>query len=288
VSGFSADWLTLREPSDAAARATALLRRLPRDPARARRVIVDLAAGTGANFRYLAPRLGGAQDWVLVDHDPQLLDTVEPALRAWAQQIGAHVDSETDCIVVTAPTYECRVKLKVLDLAANLRALDLPSGALVTCSALLDLVGEAWLAELADRCRNAWAPVVFALSYDGRMLAEPADALDETALALFNRHQRGDKGFGPALGPAATETAVHIFAEQGYTLAAESSDWELDQAAAKLQAAILDGWLGAALEIAPERRVELVAWHARRGEHVRRGRATLTVGHRDLAGWLPG
>ena len=169
-----------------------------------------------------------------------------------------------------------------------MRSLDLPAGALVTCSALLDLVGEAWLAELADRCRAAWAPVVFALSYDGRMLAEPTDTLDETALALFNRHQRGDKGFGSALGPAAIETAVGIFAAQGYALAGESSDWRLGRDAVELQAALLDGWLEAALEIAPERRIDLLAWHARRGEHLRERLATLTVGHRDLIGWLPG
>src|SRR5512145_1693947 len=39
----------------------------------ATRSVVDLGAGTGANLRYLAPRLGSPQDWLAVDSDPVLL-----------------------------------------------------------------------------------------------------------------------------------------------------------------------------------------------------------------------
>lgn len=288
MSGFSAEWLMLREPYDAAARAATLIAELPPPGDGTRRSVVDLAAGTGANLRYLAPRLTGAQDWRLVDHDGRLLDAAAPALRSWASELGATVESRGTQLLVSARAFECRISLEKLDLASDLHALKLSTGDLVTCSALLDLVGDPWLRELADRCRSARAAVAFALTYDGRMVATPADPLDEHALALFNRHQRRDKGFGPALGPAAAEAAIQIFGERGYAIAAESSDWRLGPEAAKLQKAILDGWIEAAVEIDPARRRELAAWHVRRCEHVRCERAALTVGHRDLVGRLAG
>jgi len=53
-----------------------------------------------------------------------------------------------------------------------------------------------------------------------------------------------------------------------------------------MQLALLDGWLGAALEIAPESRAALTSWHQRRRSHVLGGRSELRVGHVDLIGWL--
>ena len=53
-----------------------------------------------------------------------------------------------------------------------------------------------------------------------------------------------------------------------------------------MQLALLDGWLGAALEIAPERRPALTSWLERRRAHVLAGRSSLSVGHVDLVGWL--
>jgi hypothetical protein len=53
-----------------------------------------------------------------------------------------------------------------------------------------------------------------------------------------------------------------------------------------MQLALLDGWLEAALEIAPDSRLALTSWHERRRAHVLAGRSRLSVGHVDLVGWL--
>ena len=74
MSGFSASWLALREGIDAASRDASLVERLSRVlSARALRAL-DLGGGTGANVRYLAPRLTGI--WTVVDHDRDLLSRV--------------------------------------------------------------------------------------------------------------------------------------------------------------------------------------------------------------------
>ncbi|HSD44239.1 MAG TPA: class I SAM-dependent methyltransferase [Burkholderiales bacterium] len=263
MSSFTTDWLALREPADAAARAGMLV-----DPfvarAGATRSVVDLGAGTGANLRYLAPRLGSPQDWLAVDSDPVLLG--ELAARA-------------------APA-GVQVRTLLLDLAQDLEALPLDGRDLVTAAALLDLVSASWLARLATRCAAVRADVLFALTYDGRIEWSPAIDGDARMCELVNLHQRTDKGFGPALGPAATTEAGRIFAGLGYRMRSARSDWELGTATRALQAALVDGWVAAAVEIAPREAPALEDWRQRRHEHLATGASRLRVGHIDLAGKL--
>src|SRR5438045_9613778 len=66
-----ADWLALREPADADARAVELVEPVRRRLAGLDRpVIHDLGSGTGSMARWLAPRLSGPQHWGLYDRDP--------------------------------------------------------------------------------------------------------------------------------------------------------------------------------------------------------------------------
>ena len=286
MSGFSSDWLTLREPADRAARSHALVERLCARAPGARLTVVDLGAGTGANLRYLAPRLGGEQRWLLVDDDAALLTAARGALAAWAAESNADFVSNEHDVSITAHGFACSVRTLELDLARSLGALTLPPACLVTASALLDLVSADWLESLAESCAQARASVLFALIYDGRIEPAPAQPDDRLALECFNRHQRGDKGFGPALGPRAADAALDVFAARGYALAADASDWRLDARSADLQRALVDGWHAAAAEIAPEHAARLARWRARRRALVDRG-AKLVVGHRDLRGLPP-
>jgi hypothetical protein len=260
-AGFSADWLALREPADAAARSDRLARAIADAFAPdAELHVLDLGAGTGANFRYLASRLPSGQRWLLVDHDAALLARVPG-----------------------------RVETRVRDLAelADAGAGDLFAGrTLVTASALLDLVSPAWIEALVWRCRAAGAAVLFALNYDGRIECTPADPDDAAVRELVNQHQRTDKGFGFALGPDATDAAARALAGQGYRIERERSDWLLTPESGALQRQLIEGWAGAAAEISPQRAASIDGWRRRRLAHLAAGRSHLVVGHEDLAGWL--
>jgi SAM-dependent methyltransferase len=264
LSVFTADWLALREPADAVARAGALVEAFVSSAGATLR-IVDLGAGTGANLRYLAPRLGGAQDWLAVDSDPTLLG----ALAARPAPAGT------------------RVRTLRLDLARDLEVLPLDRHDLVTAAALLDLVSATWLARLAARCAAVQADVLFALTYDGRIEWSPAEDGDARVRALVNAHQRTDKGFGPALGPAAAAEAERTFAGLGYRMRSARGDWRLGTESRALQAALVGGWVAAALEIAPREANVLEDWRRRRNMHLVNGTSRLRVGHLDLAGELP-
>lgn len=268
MSGFSADWLALREAADARARwpdALAPLRALPslNRPAAGRpALILDLGSGTGSNCRYLAPRLRGPHDWLLFDHEPALL------ARATAS-------------CGTLPGV-ASLRTREVDLAAQLHGLPYDDASLLTASALLDLVSADWLTRLAEQCRAAALPALFALSYDGRMALRPHDPDDDLVRAAVNAHQRRDKGFGPALGPAAVATTRAVFAERGYSVSGGRSDWQLDASDAPLQRALIEGWAQAATEQIPDEAARVQRWARRRTALVEDGDSVMIVGHEDL------
>jgi hypothetical protein len=208
------NWLALREPADTAARAgashalAALTAVLARTWGQAPLRVLDLAAGTGANFRYLAPRLATPQEWLLVDHDARLLAEVPLRLSAWGERTGYAVTAEPGRTRVEGSSLACTVETRSLDLGAP-GSLGICAGRqLVTASALLDLVSEHWLHALAEGCRAAGAAVFFALTYNGMSRCSPAEPEDGAVLALFNQHQARDKGLGgPAAGPGAVDAA---------------------------------------------------------------------------------
>lgn len=273
MTGFSGDWLDLREPVDAASRnpelnAELLAWRQKRD----RLSVLDLGSGTGANLRYLAPLLGGEQHWWLVDHDPALMARGDERLRPWLAERKPNLSSEW----------------RRLDLVHDWERLVLPDVHLVTASALIDLVSATWLEKLARRCHEWRAAAFVTLSYDGHIAWEPAMKGDERVRERVNRHQRTDKGFGLALGPDATASLATQLRQLGYRVMLRPSPWRLGPEHAALQTALLEGWGEAARQLDPESTSWLDDWSACRHRLIEQGNSRLYVGHWDLLAWLKG
>jgi hypothetical protein len=260
VSGFSAEWLSLREPYDVRARNAAVMEAAVLALAGRSSVgIVDLACGTGANMRALGPRVPARQNWRLVDNDLSLLARVpQPTSGSYT--------------ITTVP----------VDLNRDLEAaLDGPID-LVATAALLDLVSESWLDRLAVETAARRLPVYAALNYDGRIELTPADPTDAAMVAAVNAHQRTDKGFGPALGPMAVQAAVERFERVGYTVVDGKADWLFGPQDRDIQIELLSGWAAAAREIAGVELAAVIQWLTRRRDLVHAGRSSIRVGHRDL------
>jgi hypothetical protein len=283
-----AQWLSVREPIDAAARSTSLTRAIAdaiagADPLQ----VLDLATGTGSNLRYLADRLPGRQRWLVVDQSSTLLAQGLARTASWGAARGYEVASDSGGCVMTGGRLDCRVETRCADLGSLDAAEIFAARHLVTASALLDLVSETWLRSLAARCRTAGAAVLFTITYNGFSSCSPVDPEDDRILSLFNRHQRTDKGLGgPAAGPDATDCAVRCFTEVGYRVRSEPSDWELGSGETALQRQLISGWAEAAAEISPADASIIARWRIRRLEHVDAGRSRVVVGHHDLAAWL--
>jgi SAM-dependent methyltransferase len=246
---FSASWLGLREPADAAARSADLVDRLPQPI----RTIRDLGCGTGSLGRWLAPRLPRPQHWILADRDPALLDQAAASLAA------PGITVETALGDVTALT-----------------AADLAGADLVTCSALLDLLTADEVADLAAVCAASRTPALFTLSVDGRVTLDPVRPEDAAVEAAFNAHQRRVVGGRRLLGPDAPATAVAAFEKAGATVVTRPSPWRLGPQRAALTAEWLRGWTGAAAD--QDRSLDLEDYLRARLA----GPTTAVVGHVDL------
>jgi hypothetical protein len=283
VSGFSAGWLTLREPYDTAARNSALAASLnAAQGAVPVRRILDLASGTGANLRYLAPRLGGDQHWLLVDHDTSLLSSLPQEMARWVDAHGYSCRAGDETLTVSGPAFSASIRWRQLDLAAAVDRLVLPGWHLVTASALLDLVSADWLERLADACRGGGCAALFALTYNGHIAWSPTDRDDALLRALLNRHQNTDKGFGPALGPGAARTAEALFAARGYRTESVITTWQIGARDGIIQSRLIDDWSAAAAGISLPQAARIEKWRSRRLRQVARGISRLGVGHIDL------
>ncbi len=159
---------------------------------------------------------------------------------------------------------------------------------LVTASALLDLVSESWLSTLAGRCREVGAAVLFPLNYNGRSRCSPEEPEDAMVLDLMNRHQHTDKGLGgPAAGPDAAAHAMTIFADAGYDVRSERTDWMLEPREREFQRRLIEGWAEAAMAIDSGSAARVTDWLGRRLAHVAAGCSHIVVGHDDVAAWAP-
>jgi hypothetical protein len=261
-----AEWLSLREPADAAARSTELVAELRRHldsaPASGPLVVHDLGSGSGSMARWLAPQLPGAQHWVMHDRDVELLDRVaaDPPPPAYD---GAPVTWETRGDDIT-------------------RLEGLEDAGLITASALLDMFTAAELRGLVATVVAAGCPVLLALSVVGHVELTPAEALDERVREAFNAHQRRTTGSGRLLGPDAAAAAVEDLTRRGLEVLVRESPWRLGPAHAALVEEWFVGWFGAACEQDPELRRAAGSYEEQRLEEAAAGRLAVTVHHVDL------
>jgi hypothetical protein len=171
-----------------------------------------------------------------------------------------------------------------MDLAEEIDRLALADVDLITASALLALVSARWLDRLvAAAVAAGGTAMLLALSYDGAIAWQPAHPDDDWATGLFNRHQRGDKGFGPALGPSAADEAQRRLREAGYAVISAPSPWHLGAADVVIQREFLAGLAGAAAALAEAADVDrLRAWVGCRKAWLEEGISAVEIGHRDL------
>lgn len=276
MTGFSAQWLALREPADHRARDASLRDQVVHDLNHLARVrpgpikFVDLGCGSGSNLRALAPHMPATQHWTLVDYDPALLSAAKAALVQWADQMV----SDQDMLVLLKNDKHISVKFLCEDLSSHLEdVLALPTD-LLTAAAFFDLVAEDWLERFCGLLRS---PLYTVLTYNGQEIWHPPEPMDAAMLKAFHAHQQTDKGFGAAAGPNAVNVMETLLKARGFAISKAQSPWKLAAADCNLIEQLAIGSAGAVLETKQVSAEEVSAWKKSRSVA-----QTCEIGHTDL------
>ena len=275
MSGFSAEWLALREPVDHRARnATVRDAALEIFDGRDDAGIVDLGCGSGSNLRALAPYLPRIQSWRLVDHDPDLLAAARAALARWAD----HAETEADgALRLERGGKTIFVDFEEADLAGDLDRVLSGRIDLVTAAAFFDLVAEPWIATFCAALVDRNVPLYTVLTYDGVEVWRPPHQADAAMLSAFHAHQATDKGFGPAAGPKAVSCLTRAFAAAGWAVQIGQSAWLMNEADAALIAMLAEGSARAVAETGKVPAADIASWL-----DARRNAGACAIGHEDL------
>jgi hypothetical protein len=261
------DWLVARVTADNAARAATLTTLLPQlidylidpDLPDATVQIIDLGAGSGANQRWLAPRLPIPQRWLHVDHNP-VISRSQP-LPAETVIIDASVEA-----------------LDQLLASSNGRR------QLVTCSALLDVLTTEQITAVCQAAINHRVAAFFSLTVTGDLILDPPHPHDQLLSAAFNDHQR--RAGRP--GPDASALTVELLGAAKFAVRIQDTPWQLTADSAP---AFVDQLLTERLAAAVAQDPALVAaaadWLDLRRAQLAAGVLRIELAHCDILG-LPG
>jgi hypothetical protein len=280
---FDGDWLSLREDHDHAARhiglALALSEALPERPR-----LLDLGAGTGSLFRWLAPILGRAQAWTLVDADLTLIQRAFRETEAWATANGwATSWPSRQVLLVHTQAGAWRMEGLITDLREAPGNLPLDRADAVVNTALCDLVSRAWVERMAAGLARHRLPFYAALNVSGHERFFPPHPADGLVARGFRRDQARDKGFGGvALGPEAPPAMARAFGAAGYGVLRAPSDWRIGRGASGFAAAVAVGHAAAARAKLPRLVTPVAAWLSARERQGRHRVLSAQIGHTDL------
>jgi hypothetical protein len=221
--------------------------------------VIDLGAGTGANQRWLAPRLPFQQRWIHLDHDPA---------------ISRSVPQPDDTMIIDSSVES--LSRFLADGSSDHR--------LVSCSALLDVLTTAQLDTVCKAVIDNQVPALFSLSVTGAQSVSPVDSHDQRLLDAFNRHQRR----AGRAGPEAITLAGDALRAGGFTVRTQETPWQLSASGdSAFVAQLLQERLDAAVALDPGLAVMAEAWFELRRAQLELGVLRIEIGHRDLLA-LPG
>jgi SAM-dependent methyltransferase len=274
MTGFSPDWLALREPADHAARAEEVAREVfAHFAGHACITLADLGCGTGSNLRAMADHLPPRQIWRLVDWDRHLLDAARGRLVSWADRAA----TEDADMRLQKGAHDITLRLEQADLARDFESVLDRHADLVTATAFFDLVSAHWIDDFCAALARRRLPLYAILTYDGHEQWSPPHASDAAMLAAFHAHQQRDKGFGPAAGPFAAAHLARALEEQGYRVTSAPSPWRLGTQQRELMGELARGAAQAVAETGLVGDSVIASWRA---THERA--ETCVIGHVDL------
>jgi hypothetical protein len=221
--------------------------------------IIDLGAGTGANQRWLAPRLPIRQRWLHLDHNPMISRSLP--LPAETMIIDEGVEALGQLLTRASGDLQ-----------------------LVTCSALLDVLTTEQVEAVCRAVIDNRVPAFFSLTVTGGLRLSPTDRHDQLLLVAFNDHQRRAGG----AGPEATTLTVNLLREAEFAVTTQETPWRLTvKSGMAFVDQMLEERLAAAVAQDPALARTAAAWLELRRAQLAAGLLQIELDHCDILA-LPG
>lgn len=198
---FTTDWLEERYRFDVAARNPSVEAACLQHFTQASPInIIDIGAGTGANFVYLAEKFPQHQRWALVDLNPTLLKRARERLKNWAMAKGYGLREKKKTLLMRQNDQHIEVEFLSGSFLELPRLLPLHNYHLVTASAVFDLLSKPMLKHLVQVFHDHRLALLTTLNYES-MSYLPKAPEDEHWIGVYEAHMKREQGFGQALGP---------------------------------------------------------------------------------------
>jgi SAM-dependent methyltransferase len=252
-------------------------------------LLLDLGAGTGSLFRFMAPIIGRSQNWIFADADASLLCLALDRTAEWAERNGFGVASRRGLgkmsLLLRTSTGDWQIETLITDLSRVPHGLPLDTVDAVVCSALLDLVSRGWMARLFTALR---VPFYAGLTVNGHDAWRPQHSGDSAVRIAFRRDQQRDKGLGLALGNNAGETALQLLRDLGFHTRMTTSDWRIPGSARAVTSRFAQMTASSARQSMPAQARKIGEWTNDRLKQAAKARLSIRIGHCDILGIPPG
>lgn len=210
---FATDWLEERYRFDIAARNPSVEAACLQYFSNATDIrIIDIGAGSGANFVYLADKFPQLQHWALVDLNPKLLNAARTRIKTWGIAKGYKVSEHGDQLSLEKDDRRIEVHLVHGSMLKLPKTFNLSSYQLVTASAVFDLLTADMASQLLNTLHANRLALFATLNYQ-HMEYFPREEDDQRFIEQYEQHMQRQQAFGRALGPACVPHIQQVFRE---------------------------------------------------------------------------
>ena len=288
-NAFDTTWLNTRFPFDEAARnqkvdqaATAFLKTLPVATKKELRFL-DIGSGTGANFLHFYESLPFAQNWILMDHDPRLLQASLQRIEEEAKAKAYPVFVEDQRLRLVRPDGDISIEVLSGAFEEVEKLVDLTSLDLVMASAFFDLFTREKLDHFFQKIKKANCGLLLTLNYS-EMTFSPELPFDKKVVQWYEAHMQRPQDSGAAMGPDCSRQIQASLENGAIDFVAGKSIWKIgekDQVMSRFLLGFMEEAIGE-LALAEKEQEVFADWLRVRKKELEEERLALEVVHFDF------
>lgn len=223
-------WLSYRAACDAAARHKGVERKfLEFFNHKSVLELVDVGAGTGANFRYYFDLIQQNQRWTFLEKDPFLLAQASDTIAQYAHQHGYRFEQpHAHLIRVSAGKKQAHIQLTQGSLEELDRLVNLADTDIVTANAVFDLIAYEQFDALVGRLKRQYVCLLSTLNYY-EISFLPFSEADARFVRWYHMYLKRPQPSGIAMGADCCEEMLDLLHQHEMIIIQEASQWHISR-----------------------------------------------------------